>query len=235
MKKFYSLIIMLILVLLLGACTTGSTFDASKAKQYYERAMEEYANADSIQIVLTMKSEGETLSTELAYNKNASEYLLKQSDAEGTITTIIKDNKTYMDILGEKSVVDVTATEMAQLMEEYSFDALTSYVKLILSPSFFANAIVESSADSSATLSCDVFSLEVDSELSAEEQAKQEEIIFSLQLKSSLKLEMEYANSKATKLVVLIEDSKGAVAEVILEFKSVETQNIVVENPSDYE
>ncbi len=239
MKKFYSLITMLILVLLLGACTGGNSgLSASEAKEYYESTITEYASANSVKIVLTMESVDETLTTELAYNKNDSQYvdyLLKQTDAEGTITTIIKDNKTYIDVQGNKSVVDTNETEMAELMEKYAFDGLTSYVRLILSPSFFTASTVESSDDSKATLVCDTSSLELDESLSDKELLKQEEIIFNLQLKNSVKLEIEYANSKATKVVVLIEDLEGNVEKITLEFVSTSAQTIVVENPNEYE
>ena len=185
-----------------------------------------------------MESADETLTTELAYNKNDSQYvdyLLKQTDAEGTITTIIKDNKTYIDVQGNKSVVDTNETEMAELMEKYAFDGLTSYVRLILSPSFFTSSTVESSDNSKATLVCDTSALEIDESLSDKELLKQEEIIFNLQLKNSVKLEMEFANSKATKVVVLIEDSEGNVEKISLEFVSTSAQTIVVENPNEYE
>ena len=149
--------------------------------------------------------------------------------------TNIKDNKTYMDVQGNKTVVDTNETEMAELMEKYAFDGLTSYVRLILSPSFFTSSTVESSDSSKAILVCDTSLLEVDDTLDEKEFSKQEEIIFNLQLKNSVKLEMEYANAKATKLTVLIEDSEGNVEKISLEFVSTSAQTITVENPNEYE
>ena len=124
---------------------------------------------------------------------------------------------------------------LEKLMNEYSFEGFTKLVLSIFSNGFFDASQVLSSEDGKALLECDVFSLLADSSLSEEEQLEQEELIASLQMLSSLKLEMEFSEGKVTKLTGLFEDMDGNVSKAILEFKSTQTQTIAVENASEYE
>lgn len=236
MKKFYSLITLLILALLLSACGTGQLKDPEQAKEYLNATVSEYKNAQSVSVALTMESGEKKLTTELAYNTGASvEYLIKMTDEVGTVTSIVKDNKSYMDRYGTKTVMNTSAEELDKLMNEYSFEGFTKLVLSIFSNGFFDASQVLSSEDGKALLECDVFSLLADSSLSEEEQLEQEELIASLQMLSSLKLEMEFSEGKVTKLTGLFEDMDGNVSKAILEFKSTQTQTIAVENASEYE
>lgn len=236
MKKFYSLITLLVLALLLSACATGQLKDAQQAKEFLNNTVQEYKNAQSISVVLTMESGEDKLTTELAYNTGAKvEYSIKMTDEVGTVTSIVKDNKSYMDRYGTKTVMETSAEELDKLMNEYSFEGFTKLVLTVFSDSFFDASKVLSSDNGTALLECDVFALVADSNLSDEELLEQEELIASLQMLSSLKLEVSFADSKVSKLTGLFEDMDGNVSKVTLEFKSTQTQTITVENVSEYE
>ena len=233
MKKFYSLITLLVLVMMLVACGGGAKLkDASQAKEYFNATVSEYKAAQSAAVVLTMQDEEETITTELAYNKSKSEYLLKMTTAEGTIASVITGGKSYMDTYGSKKVVDIEASELATILENYSFEKIAAYVLNVFGGNFFDVATIVSAEEGKAILECDVFSLEVNAEMDPEEQ---EDLLYDIQMLSSLKLEFEFADGKVTKLVALFEDMDANVSKVGLEFKSVAEQTIAVENASEYE
>ena len=60
----------------------------------------------------------------------------------------------------------------------------------------------------------------------ADDYEEQEELIFSLQMLTSLRLELEYANKQITKLVGIFEDADGNISTTTIEFVSLEVQVI---------
>lgn len=233
MKKFYGLITLLVLVMMLVACGGGAKLkDVSQAKEYFNVTVSEYKAAESAAVVLTMQDEETTITTELAYNKSKSEYSLKMTTADGTIASVIKGGKSYMDTYGSKKVVDIEASELSTILENYTFEKLSAYVLNVFGGNFFDVATIISAEEGKAVLECDVFSLEVNSEMDPEEQ---EDLMYDIQMLSSLKLEFEFADGKVTKLVALFEDMDANVSKVSLEFKSVAEQTIEVANASEYE
>ena len=233
MKKFYSLITLLVLVMMLVACGGGAKLkDASQAKEYFNATVAEYKAAQSAAVVLTMEDEETTITTELAYNKAKSEYALKLTTADGTLASTIKGGKSYMDTYGSKKVVNIEDAELANILESYAFEKFSAHVLNVFGGNFFDVATIVTNEDGKAVFECDVFSLEVNAEMDPTEQ---EDLLYDIQMLSSLKLEFEFADGKVTKLVGLFEDMDANVTKVSLEFKSVAEQTITVENESEYE
>jgi hypothetical protein len=137
-----------------------------------------------------------------------------------------------MDTYGSKKVVNIEDAELANILESYTFEKFSAHVLNVFGGNFFDVATIVTNEEGKAVFECDVFSLEVNAEMDPTEQ---EDLLYDLQMLSSLKLEFEFADGKVTKLVGLFEDMDANVTKVSLEFKSVAEQAITVENESEYE
>lgn len=225
MKKFYSLIMLLFLALCLCACGSKGLKDVNEAYTYLDTTVKAYEASQNVSVVVSMKNGENVLKTELQYNLGTNvEYAIKMTDEIGEVSTVIKAGKSYLNRYGTTSSQDISGEEINEIIDNYSFEEITDDVLDVFSKAFFDASVIETSSENKVVLLCDPFAMVPDE--NADDYEEQEELIFSLQMLTSLRLELEYANKQITKLVGIFEDADGNISTTTIEFVSLEVQVI---------
>lgn len=225
MKKFYSLIMLLVLALCLCACGSGGLKDVNEAYEYLNTTVEAFNNNQNVNVIVSMQQGENVLKTELKYNLGDNvEYSIKMTDEVGEVSTIIKGGKSYLNRYGTTSVQDINSEDVNEIVENYSFDEITEDILDVFTKAFFDASVIETSLENKVVLLCDPFAIVIDE--SSDDADEQQELIFNLQMLTSLRLELEYANKQITKLVGIFEDADGNISTTTIEFVSLEVQVI---------
>lgn len=240
MKKFLNVLLLVIaLCFVVGCGKKESKIDSvSTAKEYYNTTMTEFLNAKDVQAKFTFVTGDETQTVTVAYSFTEDNVTVLSSvlkDADGEVSVYVKDGKCYLSRYNNtKEYYELTSEEAQEIIDEYSFAAYVSKVKEIFSDSFFANSTIVSSSTTSAELNCDVTSLEIDPNTPEDEVEAAEEELDRIRLMVSVKLSIEVADKKMTKLVGTFVNNSDVTSTVTVEFISTSAPTVEVPNVSEY-
>lgn len=238
MRKILKLLMLLLVVIGLSACKDKNPV-VNNPKDYYKmlvNTQDEYEDSKSVNVLMTIVNGDVTTTSELIYNFDGTQIVnlaQKLTDGNTTYAAYVKDGLAYVNVNGNKSKGTLFDMEAQDVIENYSFNAMTAVIFNTFDKSLMQALVVSEDKDGEAKLTWDptkyVF---VSDGIDENDLDKAMERYSSIQSNiTKIDVTIKYADNKVTKLTSTWVDKDNKTSNINIEFRGTGTQTI--EYPSD--
>jgi len=207
MKKYVSLVVILMVAFLLVGCNNNKDVNVDEVSQDFDEVIAQYTDSDTVQAKVTFSTNGDK-TQEITVNYVKTNGMISSmgvvenkytASETQEMSVFVKDGVAYLNRLGEKTFEVLTTDENSDICEDYLFNSYIDGLLEIYNTSFFNSCEVTSSKDDSVLLECNLETLQVDPALTdTEDILAAQNNINNLQAKSSITLTINYTDDKVT-------------------------------------